>query len=494
MASDGVSSGPDERPQGSFEEAGVLDRVMRRMSGSGGFPALAQSVTEIVQALDACAQDDAALTRAILSDLSLTQKVLKLANSAMYAPIGRNVSTVSHALTILGYEAVGHLALGARMISSLGRMEPGNPTAEQELAHSLLAGSIASTVVGRLQLRGGEEGVVCALLHRTGRLLTAFFLDDEWSRIRAGARDGRAEDEVVREVLGLSFEDLGMQVAEQWRLPAKIVATMQPQPAGEDDPEAEAGDWLLGVTRFANQAAGVLSASHDEESQGRQLETLAIRYGACLGAERTDLMAAVAQATDTASAQPILAGVLLDRPKARPPAPAPDTRSGLQTGLEEVRQALAEGGSPVEILNMVLEVMYASLELSRTAVFLRAPGENLYRVRASLTVREPNRLVGLSFPGEPATDVVTLALDKGADIYIHNPRDTKIAHRLPGWLLGHGPHPFFLLPMRLENGQPFGLIFGQQQDDRLLTKQGLGILAKLRDLLEQRARGPRVVH
>jgi HD-like signal output (HDOD) protein len=465
---------------------------MQHMNESGGFPALAQSVGQIVRALEEGAEDTTTLTNAVLADLSLTQKVLTLANSAMYAPIARNVSSVSHALMVLGFEAVGHLALGVKLISSLGQIDSDNPAAEHELAHSLLAGSIASTVVGKLQIQGGEEGVVCALLHRTGRLLTAFFLPEEWQLIQERIQAGHSEKAAAEEVLGSSFEDLGIQIARKWRLPTEIVATMQPRQSGDPSPEAEGRNWLADVTRFANQAADVLSSAPGEEARQKHLETLATRYGASLGLKKTDLMSAVRQATDEASAEPLLAKVLLDHPRAPsvPPAKPTDVQSRLQGGLEEVRQAIAEGGSPTEVLHMALEVMYTSLELGRAAVFLRAPTENVYRVRATLSAREPNRLVGLSFPDESAPNVASLSLSKGADIYIDNPRDTKISHRLPNWLHGHDPHPFFLLPLILENGQSFGLVFGQQKDDRLLTKSDLATLAKLRDLMQSRVRGP----
>ena len=91
----------------------LLARIMQRMNESGGFPALDHSVAQIVEALEVGEEDTTPLVNAVLADVSLTQKVLRLANSAMYAPIGRSVSTVSHALMVLGFEAVGHLALGS---------------------------------------------------------------------------------------------------------------------------------------------------------------------------------------------------------------------------------------------------------------------------------------------------------------------------------------------------------------------------------------------
>ena len=51
------------------------------------------------------------MTRIVLSDPALTQRVLRLANSAMYSVFGRKINTVSKAVMVLGIESIGHLAM-----------------------------------------------------------------------------------------------------------------------------------------------------------------------------------------------------------------------------------------------------------------------------------------------------------------------------------------------------------------------------------------------
>jgi HD-like signal output (HDOD) protein len=469
----------------------LLARIMRRMNEGGGFPALDHSVAQIVEALEVGEVDTMPLVNAVLADVSLTQKVLRLANSAMYAPIGRNVSTVSHAMHVLGFEAVGHLALGVKLIGSLGQMVPTSRSAELELAHSLVAGSVAGSVVAASGMVNGEMGVVCTLLHRTGRLLTAFYLPEEWTRIQHAVEAGQDEAEAARGVLGMNLDELGMRIAQQWRLPAKIVHTMQTDAPGvvaEGNTGSEEDHWLLALTRFSDRSAGYIAAG-DKEAANRLLEALAVEFGPALSIPSAQLLDAVAAATDGVTDEPFLAGILVEkRGSTAPSVSAADPLALLRAGVGDVKQAVADHESVADIERMILEIAFRTLALARAAIFRLDADGKAYRVSTTLAAREPNRLVRFAMPVEPAADLAHLAMLRKVDIYIDNPRDTKIASRLPDWVRSFGLHPFFLLPMAGGDGKPIGLFYGQQGDDAKLSKEVLGQLAALREQLQDRLR------
>jgi len=78
-------------------------------------PAIAVKVLELAQSNDA---DIAEIARVISSDPALSSKILKTVNSSFYAR-PQNVSTVSHALVILGLQSVKTLVLGFSLVSNL---------------------------------------------------------------------------------------------------------------------------------------------------------------------------------------------------------------------------------------------------------------------------------------------------------------------------------------------------------------------------------------
>jgi len=467
---------------GSPSDPQVLTaRILQRMGESGGFPALDRSVATIVEAMERSVVDTKPLVDAVLGDVSLTQKVLRLANSAMYAPISSSVSTVTQAVHVLGFEAVGHLALGVKLIGSMGQIRANSRSAEQELAHSLLAGSVAGSVAGKAGLQHGEMGVVCSLLHRLGRLLVSFYLPEEWERIQAAVQAGADEAQAARQELGMSFHDVGTHIAQQWRLPANIVRTMR----SEGTPVAEeGGDALLALTRFSDLSAGVI-ASPPDEAASRFLEELAGKFGPALGLAPGELLQAVKAATDDATAEPLLASVLVENNGPRPaPVQPADPLARLKNGVRDVRQAVDMGEPAPSVQQLALRAMFRALDLSRVAILLLDQGMEAYRVTATLSVRTPNRLEGFAMPAKAGSDLAHVALARKVDIYIDNPRDPKIAPHFPDWIRAHGLHPFFLLPMTGQDGKPMGLLYGQQQDDIKLSKETLGQLAVLRDLLQ----------
>jgi HD-like signal output (HDOD) protein len=460
----------------------LVARVLERMRERGGFPALDHSVAQIVDAIEQGKDDIAPLVNAVLADVSLTQKVLRLANSAMYASIGRNISTITHAMMVLGFEAVGHLALGVKLIGSMEELNPPSQSAERELAHSLVAGSVAGSVVGRLRVKNGEMGVVCTLLHRIGRLLAAFYLPEEWRLVQDSVKAGDSEVEAARRVLGMSLEELGRCIASQWGLPVAIVQTMRTE---VEDAEEGGNDWLLALTRFSDQAAGLLAAGTPEDAHRKQRE-LAERYGSALGAAPGELFDAVSAAAEEATAHPLLAGILAERADAADAIPPADPLSKLASGLAEIREAIADHAASADVLQMVLEVGYSSLNLGRAAILVLDGERQVYRVRATMSTREPNRLAGLALPIQSGQNLAQIALSRKVDVYIDNPRDFNIAAHLPAWVRAYSLHPFFLFPMVSGGGDPIGLFYGQQQDDTKLGMEELKRLAELRDLLQAR--------
>jgi HD-like signal output (HDOD) protein len=248
----------------------LLDKLWGRLSERGDFPMLSHSVQATLAATHSDDYDFTALVQIILSDFALTQKVIRLANSAMYLAFGGNITTVSRALMVLGIEAVGHLVVGLKIVDHFERNAVDCIDAKLELNRTLLTGNIARQVTAHGDVRASEEAVVCALLGQIGKLLVMFYLETEWSQIRSAIQDGDVkESEACRAVLGASFDDIGQEAAARWRLPVSIRAAMS------DAPESEHRDLASGDTSFPSSGfsgapsglpSGVTSSNPLEQS------------------------------------------------------------------------------------------------------------------------------------------------------------------------------------------------------------------------------------
>ena len=95
----------------------ILEKLLQAMTASKGIRASEHAVASVLGALDSGLDGKQEVVEHIIEDVALTQKVLRLANSTMYAPFGYGSASVSSALAVLGSEAVLHLVLGADLVS-----------------------------------------------------------------------------------------------------------------------------------------------------------------------------------------------------------------------------------------------------------------------------------------------------------------------------------------------------------------------------------------
>src|ERR1700738_5103530 len=121
-------------------KAALLDKLWARMSERGDFPMLSQSLRTTMAAIKNDDVDLTALVQVVLSDFGLTQKVLRLSNSAMYMAFGGNITTVTRALMVLGMDAVGHLIVGLKIVDHFHHSAPHRIDAKLEMNRAMLSG------------------------------------------------------------------------------------------------------------------------------------------------------------------------------------------------------------------------------------------------------------------------------------------------------------------------------------------------------------------
>src|SRR5215471_1697324 len=80
-------------------------------------PAIAMQVLEMAQKADV---DIAEIARIISKDPALSSKILRTVNSSFYGR-SQHVSTISHALVILGLQSVKTLVLGFSLVTNLAK-------------------------------------------------------------------------------------------------------------------------------------------------------------------------------------------------------------------------------------------------------------------------------------------------------------------------------------------------------------------------------------
>ena len=95
-----------ESEAGAASNSGTLDFLLRRMRHKSDFPALSDSIARIQRIAASENESLASLSSEILKDVALTNKLLRLVNSAHFTHAGGgSISTVSRAVALIGRDA-----------------------------------------------------------------------------------------------------------------------------------------------------------------------------------------------------------------------------------------------------------------------------------------------------------------------------------------------------------------------------------------------------
>jgi len=454
-------------PKADATLALLWERIRRR----GDMPGFTRAINAILTSMRGEDERDFSMTQTVLSDPVLTQKVLRLANSGMYSAFGQRINTVSKAVLVLGTEAIGHLALGLKLIEELGKSSPDSLQAHIEMEKAVLAGMVAQKVALQSASRDPEEAVVCSILHSLGRMMVTFYLPEHWILLQqqAASDDPARQDGAAHEHLGLSLEQVGRATAEHWGLPRNLTAGMRRIEPGERSDAFGHDDWLAALGTMSSQCAESLW-NGDEAGTARVAE-LAADFSAMLGVAAETIVGAVEMAKVEAAAELSIAPLANPPEKrARTAASARMREAGnkvLLSGVADMREAAtsAAGATPGQMMSMAIETAYHGLSFTRAFGFLRSRRDGRYSARIGLGDGAKALLPKLAFDDSYEPNVFFAALGSDRVIFIENARDPKFASKLPGWWKGTlaDGRCFVIIPLCTQ-GEPVGFIYGDWDD------------------------------
>ncbi|MBA3032219.1 MAG: HDOD domain-containing protein [Gammaproteobacteria bacterium] len=494
--------------QAAIAQGDTLDFLLRRMRHKSDFPALSESVSAINKLTAAEGESVTALSNTILKDYALTNKILRLVNSAYYRQAGGgNISTVSRAVIVLGFDTIRNIALTVLLFEHLQDKANAHELKEAFLRANL-AGLVAKDICqSPLLKRQGEEVFICALFHGLGQLLAQYYFPEEVEEINKRVQFGKLSVRAAStEILGISFEDLGIGIAGNWGFPPTIVDSMRSLPLDEVARKPNtSGEALRVAAAFGNELCGLVSATPPEQ-RDKVLRKISLRFGASLqitdrqvqaaieksvlelsqlasvlrvnikqspfarhvaafasGAADTDeclSLSAVAE-PDQLAATLLGESALLDGQEDTATAGVPDDAQAVLTaGIQDISNSLVEDFALNDMLRIILETIYRAMGFKRVLLALRDPKSGRMTGRFGLGP-EVNELVQqFRFPlSSLVNDVFLLATGRGLDIIINDIDDPKIADKVPQWFRERIPaKTFVLFPLNMK-GKPVALIY-----------------------------------
>lgn len=211
----------------------TLNSIYSRLDRLGDLPVFSATVNRIRQVSSSRQSDAMALAMAVMKDANLSTKLLKIANTPTYNRSGSNISAVSRAVVLIGFERIQNLCVTLKLIESFRDEQP-DSLIEPLLISAFLNASMAREMAAAANVRDIEEAYICGLLYGLGEVIVAFTLPDTYRdmlRQRVSARDNWSR--IQLQTLGGNFSDIGQDLAQSWGFPKTVVQAMDPLTADQ---------------------------------------------------------------------------------------------------------------------------------------------------------------------------------------------------------------------------------------------------------------------
>ena len=502
----------------------TLEFLLRRMRHKSDFPALSDAVVRIQRVTQSENASIAGVTDEIVRDVALTNKLLRMVNTAHFRNAGAGtIASVPRAVSLVGLAGIRTMALSLVLLEHMQ-----DKAHVAHLKEMFLMAMMTGTLCDELTplAKAHDEPFLAGMMSQLGRMLTEFYFPEEATLIRRrvepswqrGEWSPAIEDRAVGEVLGLSYEQLGVGVTKVWGLPDSLRrAITRPQgepPTRTVEAAAERLRWcvqasaelaqalMLAPTESASCKIGAIgerfaralnlpkdqfetavrsaqshlqSMSNDlgidikADSKARRLlpQELEVPTGNINPATIVEAAPAVPDDVTRklpASERPGAAAQVDASPAAAAPASADSNARmlALEDGISSVTSALAGDSFKLnEVLRTILQTMHRSLGFRCVVFGLRDPKTGV--ITGRLGLGGPAAALSAQFRvdvnANGPVDLLSVACKKAADTLISDASADNVRTRLPTWLQREADaRSFVLLPMTMKSA-PFALIY-----------------------------------
>ncbi len=258
-----------------------LDVFLAQVRSDPDFPACAEHVRAILALasdLNATIQKFAAT---IQRDVALTLRILRTANSSLYNRSNRPVLSLAHAASLLGLDALTHIAASSRFLEHYAKKSPG---ILELVTLSLLSANVSKQLASKTDARLTEEAYLAGMLANVGEIVFAYHRQEDYLKILA-ACDGKlmAEKVVTRQMVGFTFEEFGREVLLAFGLRGAPQMAVSSEPellksSAVEDPDSR----IALAAKLANVIVGA-SQRCDEEEREKILNHWVSTYGGVFG-------------------------------------------------------------------------------------------------------------------------------------------------------------------------------------------------------------------
>ena len=209
-------------------------KIIQKVSIFPSMPQAGMKLSMLLKEEDVSIEE---IEKILRHDPGLAANVLRLANSA-YFGMPTKVSTLKHAVMLLGVKRFAQIAVTASMNKAMNSAVEGYGLSPGELwLHSIAVSTLSEALAKNRNVPENSDCFTPALLHDLGKLVLGEFVKKELPDIERLVAEGVPFVIAEKEVIGTNHAEIGALILSKWRFPEDLINAVRWHhlPQGEEN-------------------------------------------------------------------------------------------------------------------------------------------------------------------------------------------------------------------------------------------------------------------
>ncbi|WP_297797649.1 HDOD domain-containing protein [uncultured Marinobacter sp.] len=336
-------------------------------------PVLANTLKRITELTDSTNSTVNELANVILNDAQLTSQVLRLSNTVFYNQTRTQVSTVSRAITLIGFDSVKSMAISSLIVDSLLQRND-RPHLLRCLARAIHSAVQARCLTPRRNENALEEVFIGALLMNIGELAFWSCETEQATELEQRLRLEEPPVEAQKAVLHSTFTEITRGLVEAWALGPFIKDVVS---------SGQANSMAASLVRHSVEMARLSENGWRGAEMDKVLEQLSKDTGETPAAIRDQIKVNAEEAAKVAvslgipQVTALMPGSQEGNNRQSAQAPVMDPALQLQI-LRDLTLSLTEKPDLNEVCQLIIEGIHRAIGMQRVALLMAdKTGQNL---------------------------------------------------------------------------------------------------------------------
>jgi HD-like signal output (HDOD) protein len=441
------------------------ERIFARLRSVEDLPTMPQVMINIRTISESPKSSAADLANVILKDPALTSRVLRVANSAMYGGFSRQIASVTHAVVLMGFQAVRSVAFGVMVQSMLNRIRNNKDFDFQKFwIQSVKNGVAARMLAVLLGKEVPEEAFVAGFLCDIGQLIFGQYFPEEYRRIEEKLTNWADRSDMEMAIMKVDHQEIGKWMADRWKFPAPLVNAISQHHHPTLRDRSKQPVELADIVYVANWIANQPTDKKEHHQHVEKIKELADIY-LNLSAKRIDILLErfpdqvmytlrglkvghEEEAFDFAESAEMVP------PTDQTPKPTDGLTAHLNrvlnqmAMLHEVSTALTEVKTASEVYQIGLEGIYRALGLERVILFAINPSNWMLEGVFGFGVRDQEEVRALKFSSDESGGALGKAVSRQRAFNITDLKSSEATELInPMEIKALSTHAFAVIPI-----------------------------------------------